>query len=107
MIGALKELLDKAITREPRFGNRQAITMPFTAPCDGVLMITLASNGLGVLYVSGEGDSRFLTYVGNTQQGNTTISAPVHKGQTYTIVYSSAIAIANYFFTPLVGGGTT
>lgn len=100
-----KETMLKLLTRKPHYGTRQAITMPFTAPSDGVLMITLASNGLGVFYVSGEGDSRFLTYVGNTQQGSTTITAPIHKGQTYTVVYSSAVATANYFFVPLEWGG--
>lgn len=90
------------IEKKARWGTPQDITLPFVPPCDGVLKIEVASSGLGVYYVQGGSDTRYLCFTGSTQQGNTTISAPVFRGVTYSVSYSSNITVGSTKFIPLV-----
>lgn len=93
------------IEKKTRWGEKEsypATDFPWIAPCDGYLKFNIATTGLGVFYVDADNLTRYLCYTGSTQQGNTTIGAPVYKGVTYNISYQSNISIGGIDFFPLV-----
>jgi hypothetical protein len=96
----LKTILQALEGKKAKWGTRQNVTLPFTAPSDGMFVATASSNGsAAALYLKAGG-----THMGSFQAtGGARGSAcfPVHNGQSISVDYSSNISNAVYWFTPL------
>lgn len=84
-------MAESKIKKSPKWKGRENITIPFTAPANGlvVLIIQPQSANTSYYYVKGSSTNSAVAR-GNSQNGTDyTLSFPVIKGETYSVDASS------------------
>ena len=102
-------MASSGIKRPTHWGTEINPTLPFTAPCDGLMFLNIQANSTGTSYdywnwttnVNGTLTTR-LVITSNTSSGNTTL-LPMRKGDTLEQGASSNLNSANSYirFIPM------
>lgn len=109
MRGILKELLDDLIKLVRKLNSPTTITqvaLPYTPPCNGLLLAFVRGNAAGRSYVSLNNATPSLIDNSQVNQGYYTQVVFVEKDRTVSVASSyNLYGNVQYWFIPLVGGG--
>lgn len=83
----------------PHFGNRVAITLPYTADSDGLLIVQLRASATGRLYAIWSGTFEAFLDGYNVKDGYIVGTFPVQKGAVVSAPSSSSnVQTAGYYW---------
>lgn len=104
----LTAILNEVLPSVKKFGERQVITLPFTAPTDGIVQVYVITNqvsgGYAGLYIKCGASLNYGYSIANLPAlgGTVTGSFLAKAGETITNEYSANINSVHFYFIPYV-----